>query len=369
MDQWALICALPNLTLREPVEAPYVALVPYSDNRVQTLLAGSLSAKRLLDCFVDQSGRRVVPSALLMRGDAPAKVRTADALIAFRNSAALSAVLMGWASVRAGGSPMNPLWSDVFDFHPATPGKDGSLVIHTAAQLAYVSPDAPYMGMTSPHTGSMFIPATFDRPLLCSLLRAWERRFLRPGLDDWDSRRLFRSLQVAYQAVSVPIKNEGSLYEWGVVVGLWVSALEVLAHPRDKDQKVQQTHVMDLLGRITWADSRLNAHRYVARLSKNRRIKVNLVQRLYKELYDARNAFLHGNPVTKRRLVPLGRQHAPFLVQLAPVIYGAALMAYFDSSVPTKKSSSPFGLGNRADWDWTQLVYEDCLLRVVIRQG
>lgn len=364
MEQWALKYALPNLKLREPVEVPYVALVPYSDDRVQALLVGSLSAKRLLDCFVDQSGRPVVPSALLMREDAPVKVRTTDALVAFRNSVALSAILMGWASIRADASPINPLWSDVFDFYPATPGKDGSLVIHTAAKLAYVSPDAPYKGMTSPHTGSMFIPAAFDRPLLRSLLRVWEHRFLHPGHDDWDSRRLFRSLQIAYQAVSDPIKNEASLYEWGVAVGLWVSALEVLARPRDKNKEVQQTDVINLLGKVVWEDKRLNSLRYRAKLGKTRRIKVNLVQRLYKDLYDARNSFLHGNRVTKRRLIPLDGKDRPLLIELAPVIYRTALMAHLDSYIPVR-STGRNDLGYWVGRHWTQTEYESRLLDVI----
>ena len=43
-------------------------------------------------------------------------------------------------------------------------------------------------------------------------------------------RRLFRALQVAYQASATPIKNQATIHDLGVGIALWVSALEVLVH-------------------------------------------------------------------------------------------------------------------------------------------
>jgi hypothetical protein len=57
---------------------------------------------------------------------------------------------------------------------------------------------------------------------------------------------------------------------------------------------------------------------------------VTFVGKLYKELYDARNDFLHGNPVKVSRLFPFNDRRRPLLNLVAPLIYKVLLMCYLD---------------------------------------
>jgi hypothetical protein len=57
--------------------------------------------------------------------------------------------------------------------------------------------------------------------------------------------------------------------------------------------------------------------------------QVDYVQRLYSELYAARNDYLHGNPVTTpRNLFPARRANGPTLLHVGSLIYRAALDAH-----------------------------------------
>ena len=56
--------------------------------------------------------------------------------------------------------------------------------------------------------------------------------------------------------------------------------------------------------------------------------KYNLIQKLYQELYDTRNDFLHGNPVRANRLHPFRQQHVPAITRFAPLIYKVALLSF-----------------------------------------
>ena len=58
--------------------------------------------------------------------------------------------------------------------------------------------------------------------------------------------------------------------------------------------------------------------------------RVNLVQKLYKELYDTRNDFLHGNPVKPKRLYPFRNKNVPHIIRFAPLIYKIALLSFLD---------------------------------------
>ncbi|MGD9724752.1 MAG: hypothetical protein AB7I59_30945 [Geminicoccaceae bacterium] len=64
----------------------------------------------------------------------------------------------------------------------------------------------------------------------CSgLIDLWEVRF---GTKDpeWPDRALFRSLNMAYYAAQTPFDAAGTPYDAGRLVGLWVSAYEILVH-------------------------------------------------------------------------------------------------------------------------------------------
>jgi hypothetical protein len=180
-----------------------------------------------------------------------------------------------------------------------------------------------------------------DRYLLRSFDRAWTRRFCGKAKTDGFADRLFRSLDVAYQACAIGAKNEGSINEYGIQVALWVSAIEVLAWP-DK-QHADLESVLLLLDKAA-LDEQDRKRRYQATLKNPRTRKkesrrVSALQRAYIYLYRARNRFLHGNPVSASTLLTLNRGERVGLPRVAAVVYRAALVAYLDSRYPKRITS------------------------------
>ncbi len=82
---------------------------------------------------------------------------------------------------------------------------------------------------------------------------------------------------------------------------------------------------------------------------------MNLPQRLFLRLYDARNHFVHGHEAKKRVLAPLGSNVSP-LLYFASSIYRLALKSYLDEHWPCALASHD---GLWLDLDWFD--YEDHL--------
>jgi hypothetical protein len=129
---------------------------------------------------------------------------------------------------------------------------------------------------------------------------------------------------VAYSACAIGAKNQGSIHDYGLQVALWVSAIEILAWL--DQQHADFDRVLDLLAR-TPLHRKLQVRKYRAR----RRAKVrsmNALERAYAYLYNARNSFLHGNPVTSATLFTRSKTTGTAIPRLAATVYRAALTAY-----------------------------------------
>jgi hypothetical protein len=81
------------------------------------------------------------------------------------------------------------------------------------------------------------------------------------------------------------------------------------------------------MGKYDWLHKDLRRRSYVIKYGGKKR-PVNLSQKLYKELYDTRNAFLHGNPVTPNRLKPFRKKKAQPITRFAPLLYKVTLLNY-----------------------------------------
>ena len=109
---WKLLFVLPHAAFREPIESEYLALVPPDDSRLRGLCRQHATVARLVDNFSDQFKRKLTPSGLLLRSDAPKSVLDYYAVASFRNIVALSSVIYTWTKQLAGGCANYPLWSD-----------------------------------------------------------------------------------------------------------------------------------------------------------------------------------------------------------------------------------------------------------------
>lgn len=363
MEKWEVAYVLPSLNLRNSFETPYIALVPYNDERIKSICESGLSVKKLMNCFIDNYNRKIEPSVLLVNSKAPESIWNNEALVTFRNIVALSVMLKGWADVRPKGSPSSPLFSNSFDFYPITLGKNGGLIYATPAVNDYHSEDSPLVGMPNNYVPqNSYIMPVFDETIYNLLIKVWHQRFIKPGCNNFNSRKIFRSIETAYHALSVPIKNQTTLFDIGVNISLWVSAFEILAHPKNED--VYQTTVLDLIGEHRWSIKELNYNRYRAKISKKKSISVNIAQKLYKELYEARNKFLHGEEVSNTSLFPFKNKNLQQVWTFAPVVYRTALITFLKKSYIATSEKDIFTADNFLQYI-NESSYEKCLMQLI----
>ena len=237
---WEFVLALSNLRLPPQSDAQpgvpgrldlgtdLVALVPGDDADVLAIRRESPAVEQILTAFRNEYGESVTPSVILVRRSAPHRLRvSAEAFQDFRNAIAIAAVLPGRAAVAQGNKGLSASWSDVFDFHAARLGGQGSAILQSDAIVSRVG-DGPLFLSPDPAVPVFSREITPDQFLYRAFSRAWRRRHGLQPVDDHFGRTLFRSLELAYHASGVGNRGLGSPADYGVQVGLWVSAFEVL---------------------------------------------------------------------------------------------------------------------------------------------
>lgn len=379
---WDFEYLLPNLALPAPtpersavpedsdltkrgltLETEYVAVVPPEDPRVSTIADRIPATKKLVSSFRDSLGRPARPSVLIVRRDAPLLERDGvEPIVSFRNAIAFSIILRARAQMLSDRGLREPTWSDTFDFHPAFVNRRGSLVASSPALTASHTRGDQYLAMPSPHLPLEGERLTVDRFLYRSFAREWKRRYSVPVRKERLGRVLFRSLEVAYQASSVAMKNQGSLNEDGIQVALWVSALEILAWPTKR--YANEAIVLDLLGQYRWRDVALNRRAFRGTVQKKRR-SLNAVQKICHAMYSARNDFLHGNPVHSGDLFPFGRKRGVPLPAACAIVFRTALAVHLaarhELPLRTMRDLVPHVLESFDDF-----TYERALRKVVL---
>lgn len=340
--EWEFGFVLPNLVLpSDPndtgpgswshglsVAPDLIAIAPNTDPRMAALRRANPAVDQILSAFRDQHGKRYEPAVLIISTRAPESVRLSlEAIVAFRNIVAMSIILRGRAALARGHEASTVTWSDSFDFHPAQVGRSGHVVIQSPALMRIVSRNAR---ITLTHSPSISLEGRrlwADRYLLWAGGKAWRRRFSRPILREAFGDRLFRSLDVAYQACGIGSKNEASLNEYGTQLALWVSACEILAWPTDR-----HAHLDSVLAMLARYPAREATHKLRFRAKvRGKPMRLSAVQRAYTYLYKARNHFLHGNPVSSNMMFTLNRRERIALPRIAAIVYRAALVTYLDT--------------------------------------
>jgi hypothetical protein len=202
-----------------------------------------------------------------------------------------------------------------------------------------------------------------DCPALDAIVNRWRTRFCGKAPKPRDIA-LFRSLNMAHQAclISSPA-TDNTLYDVGRQIALWVAAFEILAHP-GPGKNVNLYSVMNMFDRVDWRYRDCKARRY-------RVFYRNIVERrplaaaLYARLYFARNAFLHGNPVSRTTLkIQTG---GGTLFHIAAPLYRLALTSFLElRPQPIKGELDPEAIGaaiaTRSDFLGYQETHEEALL-------
>lgn len=322
---WVPVWALPNVELDEPIEASHAALVGCDDKRLLSLARHSPAFETFRTAFRNEFGTQICPTIGLVREDAPASVKTVTAYGGFRDAVCVSAIVVGQGLTLTWKRPQGILHSDAFDVYPwfispqfnehivaATPAATG---MHDVGQLQAQS--APALGERRLTTNRL------DQPLLRAIFARWERSFVS-GSEALDDRRLFRSLEMARAASKMPGGVDATEHHAGRAAALWVSALEILVHD---GRRADLKSVLSLLSRVHWLNPKLKALDREVTYRKEQ-IRTNLAGFIYEQLNNARNDFLHGNPVTPETL-RLAKSRKQVQWFAAP-LYRLALTAFLD---------------------------------------
>lgn len=324
---WHFAFLLPHARLKEPIERGPLAFVPASDSRLIGLAKTVPSVGRLVSRITDQFGRKVEPSAVLIRSDVPKSIDF-HAIVSFRNTIAICGIIDAWVRTLANGNTGTTRWSDYFDFYAFTAGKDDWLNAFSAANHE-VDHAANFCGQRAPHLPpSKHLTFEFDHFLLDECLRQWDRMFLQNRARR-KLRVLFRSIEIACLAMRVPGigTREPSIHDYGIGIALWVSAFEILSHPGNAG--VNLNVVLDVLSEYEWIDPKLRSNSFIVNRKKKRG---TFAQKLYFALYTARNAFLHGNRVTQGKLFPMCKPTGPSLLACAPLLYRVAVLKFLSAN-------------------------------------
>lgn len=221
-----------------------------------------------------------------------------------------------------------------------------------------------FHGQSSPELSVMALKDV-DHPLFEALLVRWKRHYLGTR-QTWQDRALFRSLNMAAQAAQLPAGMDTTLYDLGRIAALWVSASEILTHPRRG--KAGLGSVYACLGSLTHIDRNVRQRRYSAYMSQKKPWpRRTLPCWLYGKLYRARCDFLHGEPIGARPF-NLGASNVS-LFWLAPCLYRLVLAAYLGLSFKRKvpKDGDPKKLSEHIASSMSFERYQETIERALLR--
>jgi hypothetical protein len=319
------VAVLPNIYTRKTVEGEIVALVPPSDARITAYISAHPTFGDFLSRFTDTFNVPLETVVFIVREDAISKYNDAQgALLSFRDLVALSVIPHARSNGLVYGGSDRISYANSFWLHPWMVESD-KLIAQTPAFGGF-HVVRYFHGQSSPELPLMQLDK-LDEPLFVALLARWRRHYLG-SRQRWQDRALFRSLNMAYQAAQLPAGKGPTLYDLGRIAALWVSAFEILAHPRVDSSGLK--YVYALFDRVTHLDRKVGHKKYAAYVGRAgtpwpRR---TLPCWLYGRLYRARSAFLHGNPVTPKTLHSGDLKCSLFW--LAPSSYRLALTGALD---------------------------------------
>jgi len=335
---WMPVWALPNLMVDEPVETTFVALVPVEDERVQQAAEHFVGLARFLGAFKDEFGGEIDPALIMLRDNAPERVRTVSAVASFRDAVCMSVLPLSHARTLKRGQARDIQFSDAFDAYPWTlrDACDMHIIARTSAVLALHDVNE-LQAQSAPALGARrLMRYDIDEILLEALLSRWNT--LYAGAENAENLRLFRSLDMARAASRMPGGTDATIFDRGRSIGMWVSAFETLAYDGGADIR----RVVELLRRVPWYHREL---RDPDRTLRAKKLATNIDGDIYGRLYHLRNQFLHGDPVTSDALaLPMGREALRF----AAPLFRLALTAYLDlhfGELPFDAPADPAGYG------------------------
>ena len=309
MSLWNPMAVLANVELNEPIEAQLAAFAPASDARVQDVNTAHPVHATFLDRFTDAFGNKCHPTVLIVRPSAPETIRSADALASIRDVLSASVIPRARARYTRQLGNCGVFYSSSFEFYPWMVDRNYESLVSGTPELRGLRDIDDFVGQCSAGSYRESIScSSLDKPLFNTLLSRWKIAY-SDGDPSWDDEKLMRSLNMAYHASQPPANQDATVFDYGRIIALWVSALEILIHPID-GKKVTQNHLEKLLEKTIWTNSRFK----------------EWILELWKRLYKRRHDFIHGNTIDREELHLTGARSHLFAV--AAPLYRMALASY-----------------------------------------
>jgi hypothetical protein len=340
---WVPAFVLPNIQLQKPIDGDMGAIASCQDPRVQQILTQIPVLAEFVKRFQTPFGTGVTPSMMILREDAPRTCFTVEAVSSFRDLAAMCVIPLSRAKSAEWGRSFATHYSDWYEFYPWMINTQHQHIVCNTPALGGLELVGDFNGQTDPALSPVTLEERdFDNVLLKILLKRWHSHYGRKSRH-WANIALFRSLNMAVAASKIPATVDVTLFDLGRTVSLWVSAFEILAHPKVGKSGLQL--VYSLLEKSPWHDKKLHYRKYRPYNPKQPQKSAPLRSLpcwLYGEIYQARNDFLHGNPIRQNRLHVRGSGRSLF--QYSPMLYRMALAAFLPIKL-NLKSPAPAQTG------------------------
>ena len=278
MTSWTPQAVLANIAVRTAIEAGPAAFVPPSDARVQAFSAVQPIHADFLERFTDAFGERVRPTVLILESSAVANYDNAAAMASIRDILSISIVPRARARhiLHKGGSRV--FFSKSFDFYPWMVSRNNQHLVAGTPGLMALHDVKCFGGQTAPEVNSAHVSRRdLDEPLFDALVERWRNGYGRQKLS-WDDSKLMRALNMAFHASQPPADQAATVLDYGRLLALWVSALEILVHT---GKCANRAKVLEHLKGVDW-------------IERNCREKADECCRA---IYNRRNDFLHGNRI------------------------------------------------------------------------
>jgi hypothetical protein len=366
MHDWKPVAVMPNIYTADVFDGGEIALVSHADARMQAILKAQPKLLEFLGRFTDAFDAKLNPAILIVRDDLFERMRKTNAIPSFRDILVASVVPYARAHTIVYSTGNRVCYAESFWLYPWMVGNDlGHMTLSTPALSAFHVVD-DFHGQSSPEVPHLQLDSgDLDKALFVALMKRWRRHYLGTR-QTWEDRALFRSLNMAMEAMQPPGGSGLTLYDLCRNAALWVGAFEMLTHPRKGGAGLHT--VYPLLERIECIDKNLGKKKYAAYAgAKNPWPRRSLPCWLYGRLYQARNKYIHGNPISISLLQLPGAKHGLFW--LSAPLYRFALIGFlslgFKGKVPSLTNKKAYeryirNWFNRSD---SNSIIERALLR------
>lgn len=366
-DEWRPVRVLPDLDLATALDGEGIAIAPVDDPRVAALRSRHAAFAEFLSRFTDPFDQELAPATIIVRREgALTESLSVEAVAGFRDAAVASVVPLAQAATLVHGARGRPSFSDYFAIYPWMLDKHyEDLVVYTPAVhgLHHVE---EFTGQGLATISQHRIAASeMDDTLWTALASRWRALFV-DGDDSWENRALFRSLNMANSAMLVPSGSETTQYDIGRSLGLWGSAFEILVHEGPNGSSGTQ-QVVALIETLAYKSAKAGAKTHLSGRKKDAAL-YSLGAWLYFRLNDARNDFMHGNPIAANVFATPKGKH---LWMYAAPLYRLALTSFlgltFDRDPPAGADTDAIAafISDRMDFEEMQGVCERALLTAI----